>query len=147
MRFYPRADIGDFLEKFPHFFLAMVNGGTSVGAGEIPRVCDVLPTATIPVWRWENQRLSVRYVAADGTVVHDVFHMPKASDREFLDAVRSVHNLVAGTLGWRGCSSAQLAKPTSLEWHGDASDVISLNFCQSSIANAVRKNNTHKNVF
>lgn len=48
-------------------------------------------------------------------MVHDDFHMPKTSDREFLDAVRSVHNLVAGTLGWRGCSSAQLAKPTSLE--------------------------------
>ena len=118
-----------------------------MGAVEIPQVCDALPTATIPVWRWENQRFSVRYVAADGNVLHDVFHMLETSDREFLDAVRSVHNLVAGTLSWRGCSSAQLAKPTSLEWHGDASDVISMNFCQSSTADAVRKNNTHKDIF
>ena len=74
----------------------MVNGGPSVGAGDIRRVCDALPTATIPVWRWENQRLSVRYVAADGNVQHDVSHMPETSDREFLDVVRSVHDEVAG---------------------------------------------------
>ena len=48
---------------------------------------------------------------------------------------------------WRGCSSAQVATPTSLEGHGDGSNVISMSFCQSSIADAVRKNNTHKNVF
>ena len=80
----------------------MVNGGTSAGAGDIPRVCDVLPTATIPVWRWENQRPSVRYVAADGNVQHDVFHVPESSDREFPDAVRSVHHEVAGTLELAG---------------------------------------------
>ena len=80
----------------------MVDGGTSVGAGDLRRVLDALPTATIPVWRWENQRLSVRYVAADGNVQHDVFHMPETSDREFLDAVRSVHHEVAGNLELAG---------------------------------------------